>query len=113
MYITKAFQIYFGYEVRQAFYIYPALNLDGIPASFNLHTRPWYKNTRDFHLAQTGTSVYRVISTPYYDTGTNTRVVTISRAILAPNVADTEKRYMTGKGQFVGVASLDIKITEF
>lgn len=54
-----------------------------------------------------------MISTPYYDGGTNQRVVTISRAILAPNKGDKARRYLTGKGQFVGVASVDIRISEF
>jgi len=113
VFVTKIFKIYFGFEYRTAMYGYPGWMMSNVPNTFPMHARPWYNHTRLFHINQKDTSVFRVISTPYYDTGTNTRVVTISRAILAPSASDTDKRYLVGKGRFMGVASVDIKLKEF
>lgn len=41
------------------------------------------------------------------------RVLTISKAILAPSPEDPTKRYLKGKGLFMGVSSVDIKLNEF
>lgn len=54
-----------------------------------------------------------MLSTPYYDAGTGDRIVTISKSVLAPSLEDTTKRYLKGKGRFMGVASIDIRLSEF
>ncbi|KAL4467777.1 hypothetical protein ABPG74_013112 [Tetrahymena malaccensis] len=113
VFVTKLFKIYFGFEYRQAMYGYPGLIMGQVPDTYRVHERGWYNNTRSYHINQPDNQVYRVISTPYYDAGSGQRIVTISKAILAPAAEDTDKRYLVGKGLFMGVASLDIKIGEF
>ncbi|EAR86724.2 cache domain protein (macronuclear) [Tetrahymena thermophila SB210] len=113
VFVTKLYKIYFAFEYRQVMYGYPGLIMGSVPDSYRVHERGWYNNTRNNHINQPDNQVYRVISTPYYDAGSGQRVVTISKAILAPAKEDTDKRYLVGKGLFMGVASLDIKIGEF
>ncbi|KAL4502245.1 hypothetical protein ABPG72_000480 [Tetrahymena utriculariae] len=113
VFVTKLFKIYFGFEYRQVMYGYPGLMMGSVPDTYRVHERGWYNNTRNYHINQPDNQVYRVISTPYYDFGSSQRVVTISKAILAPATEDTDKRYLVGKGLFMGVASLDINIGQF
>lgn len=94
-------------------YGYPGLSLSDLPSNYSIHTRPWYTSTRSFHLASSDNKVYRVISAPYYDTGLKKKVITVSKSMIAPNILDTSKRYLTGKGRFIGVANVDIILSTF
>ncbi|EAR86726.1 cache domain protein (macronuclear) [Tetrahymena thermophila SB210] len=113
VFVTKIYKIYFGFEARQQMFIYPGLLLNYIESNFTMIERPWYNVTKQYHLNQADNSTYRVISTPYYDAVSGDRVVTISKAILAPSPSDPTKRYLQGKGLFMGVANVDIKLSQF
>ena len=89
-------------------YGYPGLSLADLESNYNMHSRPWYATTRSLHVAATSTKQFRIISSPYFDPGLKAQVVTVSKAMLAPNALDTSKRYLSGKGRFIGVANVDI-----
>lgn len=113
VFIIKMYKVYFGFVMRQAMYMFPGLILTSTPDSYVMIGRPWYNHTLQFHLDQKDEKSYRVFCSPYYDAGSNARVVSISKAILAPNINDTDKRQLVGKGRLMGVASIDIKLSEF
>ncbi|EAR86727.2 cache domain protein (macronuclear) [Tetrahymena thermophila SB210] len=112
-YITTQVQnIYFGIEQQMTIVMYPGLYLAGLD-KYNMYERPWYENTKNLHLQASNNKVYRVLTTPYKDAVTGNTVITVSKPILIPNEQDVQKRYEVGKGQFLGVASIDIVLSNF
>ncbi|KAL4467779.1 hypothetical protein ABPG74_013114 [Tetrahymena malaccensis] len=109
---TQIQNIYFGIEQQMTIALYPGLYLASLE-TYNMYERPWYKSTKALHLQANDTKVYRVLSTPYKDAFTNKFVLTVSKPILIPNEQDVKKRYEVGKGQFFGVASIDIELGNF
>ncbi|KAL4502243.1 hypothetical protein ABPG72_000478 [Tetrahymena utriculariae] len=109
---TQIQNIYFGIEQQMTIALFPGLYLATLE-KYNMYERPWYKNTKNLHLQANHNKVFRVLSTPYQDASTNKTVLTVSKPILIPNEQDVKKRYEVGKGQFFGVASIDIELSNF